>query len=100
MMEQYQRVKDQYPDAFLFYRLGDFYEMFNEDAVKGAQLLELTLTSRSKSKDNPIPMCGVPHRAVDNYVDILIDKGYKVAICEQWRTPRRPRGWLSGKLPG
>ncbi|MEK1347139.1 DNA mismatch repair protein MutS [Limosilactobacillus fermentum] len=98
MMEQYQRVKDQYPDAFLFYRLGDFYEMFNEDAVKGAQLLELTLTSRSKSKDNPIPMCGVPHRAVDNYVDILIDKGYKVAICEQMEDPKTTKGMVKREV--
>lgn len=98
MMEQYQRVKDQYPDAFLFYRLGDFYEMFNEDAVKGAQLLELTLTSRSKSKDNSIPMCGVPHRAVDNYVDILIDKGYKVAICEQMEDPKTTKGMVKREV--
>jgi DNA mismatch repair protein MutS len=98
MMEQYQRVKDQYPDAFLFYRLGDFYEMFNDDAVKGAQLLELTLTSRSKSKDNPIPMCGVPHRAVDNYIDILIDKGYKVAICEQMEDPKTTKGMVKREV--
>lgn len=68
---------------FLFYRLGDFYELFNDDAIKGAQILELTLTTRNKSAANPIPMCGVPHHAVENYIDILIDKGYKVAICEQ-----------------
>lgn len=93
-MEQYQKVKDQYPDAFLFYRLGDFYELFNDDAVKGAQLLELTLTSRSHSAKNPIPMCGVPHRAVDSYVDILIDKGYKVAICEQMEEPKKAKGMV------
>ena len=93
-MEQYQKVKDQYPDAFLFYRLGDFYELFNDDAVKGAQLLELTLTSRSHSSKNPIPMCGVPHRAVENYVDILIDKGYKVAICEQMEDPKKAKGMV------
>ena len=94
MMEQYQKVKDQYPDAFLFYRLGDFYELFNDDAIKGAQLLELTLTSRSHSAKNPIPMCGVPHRAVDSYVDILIDKGYKVAICEQMEDPKKAKGMV------
>lgn len=93
-MEQYQKVKDQYPDAFLFYRLGDFYELFNDDAIKGAQLLELTLTSRSHSAKNPIPMCGVPHRAVDSYVDILIDKGYKVAICEQMEDPKKAKGMV------
>lgn len=94
MMEQYQKVKDQYPDAFLFYRLGDFYELFNDDAVKGAQLLELTLTTRNHSAKNPIPMCGVPHRAVDNYVDVLIDKGYKVAICEQMEDPKKAKGMV------
>lgn len=93
-MEQYQKVKDQYPDAFLFYRLGDFYELFNDDAVRGAQLLELTLTSRSHSAKNPIPMCGVPHRAVESYVDILIDKGYKVAICEQMEDPKKAKGMV------
>ena len=94
MMEQYQKVKDQYPDAFLFYRLGDFYELFNDDAVKGAQLLELTLTTRNHSAKNPIPMCGVPHRAVDSYVDILIDKGYKVAICGQMEDPKKAKGMV------
>ncbi|WP_251575926.1 DNA mismatch repair protein MutS [Limosilactobacillus agrestimuris] len=94
MMEQYQKVKDQYPDAFLFYRLGDFYELFNDDAVKGAQLLELTLTTRNHSAKNPIPMCGVPHRAVNSYVDVLIDKGYKVAICEQMEDPKKAKGMV------
>jgi DNA mismatch repair protein MutS len=94
MMEQYQKVKDKYPDAFVFYRLGDFYEMFNEDAVRGAQLLELTLTSRSKSSKNPIPMCGVPHKAVDTYIDTLIDQGYKVAICEQMENPKVAKGMV------
>ena len=83
MMEQYQKIKDQYPDAFLFYRIGDFYELFNEDAVKGAQLLELTLTARNHKAENPIPMCGVPHKAAQGYIDTLVDRGYKVAICEQ-----------------
>ena len=94
MMEQYQQVKDQYPDAFLFYRLGDFYELFNDDAIKGAQLLELTLTTRNHSAKNPIPMCGVPHRAVNSYIDVLIDKGYKVAICEQMEDPKKAKGMV------
>ncbi len=97
MMVQYQKIKDQYPDAFLFYRLGDFYEMFNEDAIKGSQLLELTLTNRSRNAEHPIPMCGVPHKAVKNYIDILVDQGYKVAICEQMEDPRLTKGWLSAK---
>ena len=95
MMKQYLEIKEQYPDAFLFYRLGDFYEMFNDDAVKGAQLLELTLTTRNKKSKNPIPMCGVPHHAVQNYIDILIDKGYKVESVNRWRIQNWQRAWSS-----
>ena len=73
MMQQYNAIKAQYPDAFLFYRIGDFYELFNDDAIKGAQLLELTLTARNKSADDPIPMVGVPHHAVDKTGDYLQD---------------------------
>lgn len=94
MMQQYNAIKAQYPDAFLFYRLGDFYEMFNDDAVKGAQILELTLTTRNKNADNPIPMCGVPHHAAQNYIDILVDKGYKVAIVEQMEDPKQAEGMV------
>ena len=67
MMEQYYQIKDQYPDAFLFYRVGDFYELYEDDAIKGSQILELTLTHRSNKSENPIPMAGVPHMAVDSY---------------------------------
>ena len=98
MMRQYFSVKNQYPDAFLFYRLGDFYEMFYDDAIKGAQLLELTLTTRNHSAANPIPMCGVPHRAVQNYIDILVDKGYKVAICEQMEDPKLAKGMVKREV--
>ncbi|WP_203649841.1 DNA mismatch repair protein MutS [Secundilactobacillus yichangensis] len=98
MMVQYQKIKDQYPDAFLFYRLGDFYEMFNDDAIKGAQLLELTLTTRNHSSKNPIPMCGVPHHAVQNYIDILVDRGYKVAICEQMEDPKLAKGMVKREV--
>lgn len=94
MMQQYNAIKAQYPDAFLFYRIGDFYELFNDDAIKGAQLLELTLTARNKSADDPIPMAGVPHHAVQSYVDILIDHGYKVAICEQMEDPKKAVGMV------
>ncbi|GAF39918.1 DNA mismatch repair protein MutS [Agrilactobacillus composti DSM 18527 = JCM 14202] len=94
MMQQYQAIKDQYKDAFLFYRIGDFYELFYDDAIKGSQLLELTLTARNKSATDPIPMCGVPHHAAQNYVDILVDKGYKVAICEQMEDPRKAVGMV------
>lgn len=98
MMKQYQAIKDQYPDAFLFYRLGDFYEMFNEDAIKGSQILELTLTNRNKNSSNPIPMCGVPHKAVKNYIDILVDRGYKVAICEQVEDPKLTKGMVKREV--
>ncbi|MFL2133133.1 DNA mismatch repair protein MutS [Desemzia sp. FAM 24101] len=94
MMEQYLAMKAQYPDAFLFYRLGDFYEMFNEDAIKASQLLEVTLTSRNKNADDPIPMCGVPYHAAQGYIDTLIAKGYKVAICEQMEDPKQAKGMV------
>ncbi|WP_125705299.1 DNA mismatch repair protein MutS [Lacticaseibacillus daqingensis] len=94
MMQQYQAIKDQYPDAFLFYRIGDFYELFYDDAIKGSQLLELTLTARNKSATDPIPMCGVPHHAAQSYVDILVDQGYKVAICEQMEDPKKAVGMV------
>lgn len=94
MMEQYLAIKNQYPDAFLFYRLGDFYEMFYEDAIKGSQLLELTLTTRNRNAADKIPMCGVPHHAAQNYIDILVDQGYKVAICEQMEDPKLAQGMV------
>lgn len=98
MMQQYNAVKDQYPDAFLFYRIGDFYELFNDDAIKGSQILELTLTARDKSAAHPIPMCGVPHRAVDSYINVLIDHGYKVAICEQMEDPKLAVGMVKREV--
>lgn len=94
MMKQYYEIKDQYPDAFLFYRVGDFYELFEDDAIKGAQLLELTLTHRSNKTENPIPMAGVPHMAVDSYVNTLVEKGYKVALCEQLEDPKQAKGMV------
>lgn len=94
MMEQYYKIKEQYPDAFLFYRVGDFYELFADDAVKGAQILELTLTHRSNKTKHPIPMAGVPHLAVNSYVNTLVEKGYKVALCEQLEDPRKAKGMV------
>ena len=88
MMQQYLNIKKDYIDAFLFFRLGDFYELFHDDAVKAAAILEITLTSR---KDN-IPMCGVPHHAAQNYIETLISKGHKVAICEQVEDPKQAKG--------
>lgn len=92
MMEQYLRIKADYKDAFLFFRLGDFYEMFFDDAVVAARELEITLTKRDAAKDDPIPMCGIPHHAAANYIKNLIGKGYKVAICEQVEDPKLAKG--------
>lgn len=98
MMKQYNEIKAQYPDAFLFYRLGDFYELFNNDAVLGSQLLELTLTQRNKNSAEPIPMAGVPHHAAQNYIDILVDKGYKVAVVEQMENPAEAEGMVKREV--
>ncbi len=92
MIKQYLAIKDEYPDALLFYRMGDFYEMFFEDAEVASRALEITLTSRNKKDESPVPMCGVPHRAVQNYIARLIDQGYKVAICDQIEDPAKARG--------
>lgn len=90
MIEQYLRIKAQHKDAFLFFRLGDFYELFFDDAIKAAQELEITLTKRGGQ--DPIPMCGVPHHSADLYISKLIDKGYKIAICEQMEDPQQAKG--------
>jgi DNA mismatch repair protein MutS len=92
LMRQYQEVKARHPDAILFFRLGDFYEMFHEDAVLVARVLSLTLTTRDKGKEDPIPMCGVPHHAARGYLQKLTDLGYRVAICEQLEDPRTVKG--------
>lgn len=92
MIQQYLQVKSDYQDAFLFFRLGDFYEMFYDDALKASQILEITLTSRGGNGDERIPMCGVPHHAAKNYIDQLILKGHKVAICEQVEDPKLTKG--------
>ncbi|CAK8053681.1 DNA mismatch repair protein MutS [Eupransor demetentiae] len=98
MMVQYHQIKAQYPDAFLFYRLGDFYELFEEDAIKGAKLLELTLTARNKNSKHPVPMAGIPHHAAQNYIDILVDQGYKVAIVEQMEDPAVAKGMVKREV--
>ena len=92
MIKQYLSIKEQYPDAILFYRMGDFYEMFFEDAQLASRLLEITLTSRNKNDESPVPMCGVPHRAAQGYISRLIDKGYKVAVCDQVEDPAKAKG--------
>lgn len=97
-MEQYFKIKEDYKDAFLFYRLGDFYEMFYEDAIKASQLLELTLTSRNRNADEPIPMCGIPHHAAKGYIETLIEKGFKVALCEQVEDPKTTKGMVKREV--
>ena len=87
MLRQYSEIKKQYPGTLLFFRLGDFYELFNEDAVIGARELEITLTARHKESANPVPMCGVPHHAAAGYIARLVKRGYRVAICEQTEVP-------------
>src|SRR5215467_1470666 len=87
LMRQYTSIKNEHPSALLFFRLGDFYEMFFEDAVVAAKELEITLTSRNKEKGVAIPMCGVPYHAAEGYIARLIQKGYRVAICDQMEDP-------------
>ncbi len=92
MFAQYLSIKEEYPDALLFYRMGDFYELFFDDAEVAARELQIALTSRNSSAENPVPMCGVPHHAAETYLTQLLDKGYKVAICEQMEDPRAAKG--------
>src|SRR5690349_19863177 len=83
MLRQYLEIKKAYAGTLLFFRLGDFYELFNEDAITGSHELGITLTARQKDSPNPITMCGVPYHAASNYISRLVKKGYRVAICEQ-----------------
>ena len=92
MMEQYFRIKEQHKDHILFYRLGDFYEMFYDDAILASKELELTLTGRDCGQEERAPMCGVPYHSCEGYIARLIKKGYKVAICEQMEDPRLAKG--------
>jgi DNA mismatch repair protein MutS len=91
-MKQYQSVKERYKDAIVFFRLGDFYEMFGEDAEIASRILQIALTSRDKSKEDPIPMCGIPYFASESYILKLVKAGYKVAICEQMEDPKEAQG--------
>src|SRR4029450_11723410 len=88
LMRQYNGIKQQVPNALLLFRLGDFYELFFEDAVVAARELEITLTARNKEKGAAIPMCGVPFHSADGYISRLIQKGYRVAICDQVEDPK------------
>lgn len=94
MMKEYMTLKDKYEDCIVFYRLGDFYEMFFEDAITASRELELTLTGKSAGLDEKVPMCGIPHHAYSTYIDSLIEKGYKVAIAEQLEDPKTTKGTI------
>ncbi|WAA13518.1 DNA mismatch repair protein MutS [Fervidibacillus halotolerans] len=92
MIQQYLKIKAEYEDAFLFFRLGDFYELFFDDAIKASRELEITLTARDGGVDEKIPMCGVPYHSAQGYIETLIERGYKVAICEQVEDPKSAKG--------
>ena len=98
MMQHYVATKEEYKDCILFYRLGDFYEMFFEDAVTVSRELELTLTGKECGLEERAPMCGVPYHAAETYVSRLIEKGYKVAICEQVEDPRTAKGMVKREV--
>ena len=93
MMRQYLEIKADYPDAILFFRMGDFYEMFLEDAVKASRILGITLTCRNKNSESPeIPLCGIPYHSCAPYIAKLVEAGEKVAICEQTEDPKLAKG--------
>ncbi len=92
MMRQYLEIKSQYPDAILFFRLGDFYEMFLDDAVTASRILDITLTSRNKNSDEEVPLCGVPYHSAQPYIAKLVASGHKVAVCEQVEDPKSVKG--------
>src|SRR5574344_2268287 len=94
MMKEYYTTKSEYMDVLLLYRLGDFYEMFFEDAITASHELELTLTGKNAGLKERVPMCGVPHHAVKPYIEKLVNKGYKVAICEQVEAPKDAKGMV------
>ena len=92
LMEQYKSIKNEHKDAFLFYRLGDFYELFYDDAVTVSHELELTLTGKNAGPEGRVPMCGIPYHAAETNIYRLVQKGYKVAICEQLEEPKKAEG--------
>ena len=98
MMQQYLKTKEQYKDCILFYRLGDFYEMFFDDAKIASKELELTLTGKSCGLEERAPMCGVPYHAVEGYLNRLVSRGYKVAICEQVEDPKEAKGLVAREV--
>ena len=92
MMQQYLEIKSKYPESILFYRMGDFYEMFMEDALTASRVLDIALTSRDRQAQNPVPMCGVPYHAAESYIAKLVSAGYKIAICDQVEDPKKAKG--------
>ena len=98
MMQKYLETKEQYKDCILFYRLGDFYEMFFDDALTASKVLEITLTGKDCGLEERAPMCGIPYHAVDSYLNKLISKGYKVAICEQVEDPKLAKGLVKREV--
>ena len=98
MMQEYCKTKEQYKDCILFYRLGDFYEMFFEDALLGSKELELTLTGKDCGLEERAPMCGIPFHAAETYIKRLIEKGHKVAICEQVEDPKKAKGLVKREV--
>ena len=98
MMQQYFEIKKQHKDQILFFRLGDFYEMFFDDAILASKELDLTLTGRNCGKEERAPMCGVPYHSCDSYIQRLIKKGYKVAICEQMEDPATTKGMVKREV--
>ena len=98
MMRQYRAIKKEHADAVLFFRMGDFYEMFNEDAKIASAILEIALTSRSKNKANAVPMCGIPHHSSSLYISKLIQAGKKVALCEQMEDPKSAKGLVKREV--
>ena len=98
MMQQYLRIKAEYPDMLVFYRMGDFYELFFDDAERAAGLLDITLTKRGQSAGQPIPMAGVPYHAAESYLAKLVRAGVSVAICEQLGDPAKSKGPVERKV--
>ena len=92
LLRQYHNIKREHKDAILFFRMGDFYEMFYDDAVTASKVLEIALTTRDKRTENPVPLCGIPYHAINSYLPKLIKEGYRVAICEQVEDPALAKG--------
>src|ERR1700685_4632809 len=98
LMRQYQAIKQRYPHALLLFRLGDFYELFYEDAIVASRELQITLTSRNRERDQPVPMCGVPYHAAETYIARLLRAGYKIAICDQMEQPKPGQRLVLGEV--